>query len=353
MSHPGGQAADPAGEALAHAFASGMLDPAGERVLFCGARDVTGLRRLRSGTWLCEQDLKPVADALMAAGWTTGHADDDARFATILLLPPRQRDHARAMLARALALLDASGTLVVAAANNDGARSLEADLARITGAVPRTLSKHKSRVFWYAGQAGAARDATLIAQWRGLEAITPIENGRYLSRRGLFAWDRVDAGSALLARSLPVDLQGQVADLGAGWGYLATQVLERCPAVTGIDLFEADARALEPARRNIEAAARGEVRACVTWHDVTVGVPGPYDVIVSNPPFHQGRADAPALGQAFIRAAADALRPDGSLWLVANRHLPYEATMSRHFGQQTLVADAQGYKVIHAEGVRR
>ncbi|MFN4103417.1 MAG: signal recognition particle receptor subunit alpha, partial [Tepidimonas sp.] len=29
-----------------------------------------------------------------------------------------------------------------------------------------------------------------------------------------------------------------------------------------------------------------------------------------------------ALGQAFIRAAADALRKGGALWIVANRHLP-------------------------------
>ena len=90
----------------------------------------------------------------------------------------------------------------------------------------------------------------------------------------------------------------------------------------------------------------------VHWHDVTRGLPQRYDAIVSNPPFHQGRADLPELGRAFIASAADALRPDGRLLLVANRHLPYEAILDRRFREvRTLVAQ-EGFKVIEATGVR-
>src|SRR5690606_726677 len=103
-------------------------------------------------------------------------------------------------------------------------------------------------------------------------------------------------------------------DLGAGYGYLSTQVLARCPRVSAIDLYEAEARALEPARANMErarlACAR-DVAIGLHWHDVTTGLPRRYDAIVSNPPFHQGRADLPGLGRAFIASAADALAPRG------------------------------------------
>lgn len=88
------------------------------------------------------------------------------------------------------------------------------------------------------------------------------------------------------------------------------------------------------------------------WHDVTRGLPHRYDAIVSNPPFHQGRADLPALGQAFITSAADALGPQGRLWLVANRHLPYEALLNKRFGSVRLVATQDGFKIIEARGVR-
>jgi 16S rRNA (guanine1207-N2)-methyltransferase len=69
---------------------------------------------------------------------------------------------------------------------------------------------------------------------------------------------------------------------------------------------------------------------------------------VTNPPFHQGRADLPELGRAFIVAAADALIAGGRLWLVANRHLPYEAVLNECFKTMRTVTTERGYKVIEA-----
>ena len=54
------------------------------------------------------------------------------------------------------------------------------------------------------------------------------------------------------------------------------------------------------------------------------------------------------IGRAFIAAAAAALKPGGRLWLVANRHLPYEQALARGFGEVRKLADAGGFKVIHA-----
>ena len=65
-----------------------------------------------------------------------------------------------------------------------------------------------------------------------------------------------------------------------------------------------------------------------------------------------GRADLPALGRAFIETAAAALHPRGTLRLVANRHLPYEATLAAHFARVGTLAVQDGFKVILAEGVR-
>ena len=106
---------------------------------------------------------------------------------------------------------------------------------------------------------------------------------------------------------------------------------------------------------NLEEAQRQAGRAVpfsLHWHDVADGLPQRYDAIVSNPPFHQGRADLPELGRAFIRSAADALRPPGRFWLVANRHLPYEATLAERFASVRTVVAQDGFKVIEASGVR-
>ncbi|MCB7212868.1 methyltransferase, partial [Lactiplantibacillus plantarum] len=69
-------------------------------------------------------------------------------------------------------------------------------------------------------------DADLAKRWSALDAVRPIMGGRFLSRPGVFAWDRIDPASALLAEHLPADLAGRAADLGAGYGYLSRELLE-------------------------------------------------------------------------------------------------------------------------------
>jgi 16S rRNA (guanine1207-N2)-methyltransferase len=42
------------------------------------------------------------------------------------------------------------------------------------------------------------------------------------------------------------------------------------------------------------------------------------------------------------------LNAEGRLWLVANRHLPYEQSLAARFRQVRTVAQAEGFKVIEA-----
>ncbi len=326
--------------------------PADGRVLFLRARAGMRLREMAPRGWLCEQSFMPFADELARNGLRVGEPNAGERFALVLVLPPRQRDEARALFARGLSLLAPGGTLLASMPNAEGAKSGAGDLARLAGAVQH-VSKHKCRVFWVTPNPGDV-DESLLAEWLALDAPRAIADG-YISRPGLFAWDRIDPASALLAEHLPPDLCGRVADLGAGFGYLACQLIARCPQVGAIDLYEAEARALEPARINLARAQREsgrEINVAVHWHDVTRGLPQRYDAIVSNPPFHQGRADLPELGRAFITRATDALLPDGRLFLVANRHLPYEAILNQRFREVRTLVTQEGFKVIQATGVR-
>ena len=341
--------ADPVLQALLLPFADAVLSWPEHGALFLHARDGAALHRLPLPGLACTTDWKPDADALARAGWSP-RADaatlDNGTHPLVLLLPPRQREYARAAFVRAIDAAATGGIVVAAMANDEGARSGEKDFSRLAGAT-QSLSKHHCRVFWSGPLHGAA-DPALATQWRDADAPRPIAGGRFLSRPGVFAWDRIDAASALLAAYLPRGLSGTGADLGCGYGYLASELLAHCPGVTALDLYEADARALALARDNLTRAA-SNVTLGFHWHDVATGLPRHYDFIVSNPPFHaQRREDRPDLGRAFISAAADALRDGGRLLLVANRHLPYEAVLSARFERVRTLAQDDGFKVIEA-----
>ena len=185
-----------------------------------------------------------------------------------------------------------------------------------------------------------APGAAAFADWA---ARPTLLDGGFRTVPGVFSADGIDRGSALLAEALPASLPRRVADLGAGWGYLARAILAR-EGVETLHLIEAEKAALDCARANIH-----DSRAQFHWADATsFRLPDPVDAVVCNPPFHSSRAAEPDLGIAFLRAAAALLTPSGSLWMVANRHLPYERAVAEVFREVTEIAGTPAFKVLRA-----
>jgi 16S rRNA (guanine1207-N2)-methyltransferase len=354
MALSAGTASEAALDALFVPFAAGELAlPPDGCLLILRARDGFTLRERRRPGWVLQQSFKPAADALARSGFAVVADPPEGTYPVVMVLPTRQREETRALFAQAIQRAGHDGIVVASVPNSEGAKTAESDLASLAGPLGH-LSKHKCRVFWT--RPGAEPDLALLERWGALDAPLPIEGGRYMSRRGLFAWDRVDTASALLAEVLPDDFRGRLADLGAGFGYLACAAIARSPGIFAADLYEAEGRALLPATANLaEAVARAgrRIATSVHWSDVTHGVAPGYDVVVSNPPFHQGRADQPELGRAFIAVAARALVPTGRFWMVANRHLAYEAALDAAFARVRMVVDRDGFKVIEAQEPRR
>jgi 16S rRNA (guanine1207-N2)-methyltransferase len=315
----------------------------GMRVLMLNARASPALPA-QAHAWRLQQDFRPHADALARAGFESTPELPSGEFDAVLLPAPRQRQHGRALLVEGFARLSPGGVLVACAANDGGGRSLQRDLEALAGPT-HALSKHRCRASWAVRE--GAGNTELARQWLEQDAPVALPGTQLRSRPGVFAWDRIDAASALLASRLPFDLHGRGADLGSGHGYLAAEVLARNPGIRALELYEASARALALSQENLRAA--GDVELGFHWHDVAAGLPrADYDFIVSNPPFHEGRADRPELGRAFIAAAAAALRAGGRFYMVANRHLPYEAALAQAFAQVRTLADEGGFKVIEA-----
>ena len=226
----------PAGRALLHAFESGAL--ARHPAFFLRAE------RLPLADVVAEQSYRP--EFLKLAGAVPRL--DGGVHAQGLVLLTKHKEENFANIARGWALLAPGGTLVCSGANDDGAASLEKHVAKAFGPV-QSLSKFHCRVFWFAKSEKAPPD-----YWRGLARLQPVADGAWLSQPGVFSWDRIDDGSALLAQHLPADLSGDIADFGCGWGYLSRTLLARAPAIKKIDLIDAEQLALDAARANVSDA---------------------------------------------------------------------------------------------------
>ena len=257
-------------------------------------------------------------------------------YAAAIVCLPRSREAARALIARAAAEVLPGGWIAVDGQKTDGIDTALKDL-RARVALSESLSKAHGKLAFFA----AGVD---LADWLAV----PHQVEGYRTLPGVFSADGPDRGSVLLAAALPAKLGGKVADLGAGWGFLATEILKR-PGVKRLDLVEAEADALDCAKVNVS-----DPRARFHWADATTWRPETLlDVIVTNPPFHAGREADPALGAAFIRAARRMLAPSGELWLVANRHLPYDGVLADSFLEVRVVVTDAGFRVIHAIKPRR
>ena len=256
---------------------------------------------------------------------------------SIMIYAPPGVLERRYTLALALKALKPGGRLDVMAPKDKGGSRLKKELEAFGAEVGESAKAHHRRCVVIRSEGLTGLDAAIEA---GAARLVPGLDA--WSQPGVFAWDRIDAGSALLAQTLP-PLKGVGADLGCGYGALATVAL-RSSKVTALGLYDLDRRAVEAARKNVE-----DPRVTLEWADVrTLPTEGDLDFIVTNPPFHDGGAEDKRLGQAFIRQAAGMLKKGGVLWLVANRHLPYEADVNEAFKRVRMAADAGGYKVFEA-----
>ncbi|WP_395719568.1 class I SAM-dependent methyltransferase [Prosthecobacter sp.] len=315
------------------------------RVLFLRAREHPALDHF-TGRLTCQQSWKPHADELEAAGRRV-EREVNGKYDLVMLLPDPQRDLMVADLARGHDHLAPGGILLVSQHNDAGGKRCQQHLVEAAGEV-QAMSKHHSRVFWAIKDETKPWKAELLEQWRQGAAMRRVLDGKFWSRPGLFSWNRIDEGSALLVKHLPATLKGNVADLGCGWGYLSDHLLRNCHDIDTLDIYDADSDCFECIRRNLGVIPT-RIKAKPHWQDVTAGIGSTrFDVIVMNPPFHEGKHADALIGLKFIATAAQALRTNGELWLVANRQLPYENLLNETFAHVEKIDENGAFKVIHA-----
>ena len=163
---------------------------------------------------------------------------------------------------------------------------------------------------------------------------------------GVFSKGEVDTGTRLLLEALPEEMQGDILDLGCGWGVIGISVARKWPE-TRVTMADVNRRALELSRENAKRN-RADVR-CAESDGMAAFAGETFDAVITNPPIRAGK-------QVIYRMFADAaacLKPGGALYLVIRKRQGAESA-ERYL--RTLFATVEkldrsgGFWVLRASG---
>ena len=256
-----------------------------------------------------------------------------------LLHLPRGREMQDEALRLAAAMLRPGGRLVFVGATHEGVKSA-LQQARIifgqAGIVVRKGGYHAGLAYRPDG------DFPLPTVSRTERAIiVDSVPTRLVSYTGVFAPDRLDDGAAALIAGMRISSGARVLDLGCGTGLVGLAALWRGADVT---LTDVSARATLSARETL--AANGYPDAPITHAcGATTVETATHDIVIANPPFHQGHGLHFEVAKVFIEEAARVLKAGGRLYLVANAFLNYEAWLGKHFARVQQVWNNRRFRV--------
>jgi 16S rRNA (guanine1207-N2)-methyltransferase len=251
-------------------------------------------------------------------------------FDLVVMRIPRQADYLAWILRWLNQAMAPSGLIIAGGMIKhlpDRSAGVFAELVNTRNVCP---ARKKARVV--IAQPGQPTLAGWADQWQGYRLPdSPVE---VEGLPAVFSRRKLDIGTRELLPFVAGAIEGlapgsRVLDLACGNGVLGLAALNRR---TDLDVTFSDvsSQAVLSARHNVTRACP-DARASFVHGD---GVPPDadrYQLILLNPPFHEGGVVGDHIALALFRQAAAALAPGGTLLLVGNRHLGYHRTLKQSF----------------------
>ncbi len=256
---------------------------------------------------------------------------------TLIYYWPKNKPEAHFQLMNILSLMPVGCDVFVVGENRSGVRSAEQMLEAYC---PLTKIDSARRCGLYHGRLETQPQFDEQAWWDEY----PHEGMTVKTLPGVFSRDGLDTGSKLLLSTLTPHTRGKVLDVGCGAGVLAITLASHSPKVR-LTLCDVSAPAVAASRATLAAnGIEGEVIASNVYSEIT----GRFDMIISNPPFHDGMQTSLDAAHQLIRGAVRHLSTGGELRIVANAFLAYPNILDEAFGNHEVIAQTGRFKVYRA-----
>jgi 16S rRNA (guanine1207-N2)-methyltransferase len=270
-------------------------------------------------------------------------------FDRVIVDLPKSRYLAQSWLLKAFDALKFGGHLYLAGSNSEGIQSVSKDAESLFGPPGILGYKKGNRIVRFVKNtfpikqpAWALQPGIAPHSWHEMDVLIRDYSLKLYSLPGIFSYDRVDPGTYLLLEAVNIQAGSHLLDLGCGYGIIG--LIASLSGAAQVDLVDVNLLATAAAQKNI--LSNGIKGATVIPSDVLQSVADrKYSHILTNPPFHSGKAVDYQMAQAFIEQSWQNLIPDGQFTLVANQFIRYDNIMKSFFRRTIKLADSNGYQV--------
>jgi 16S rRNA G1207 methylase RsmC len=168
----------------------------------------------------------------------------------------------------------------------------------------------------------------------------------FSNNSNLFSRDKLDIGSRFFLEHIPRGNFKTILDLGCANGIIGIKAKMMNPEAR-IFFSDDSAMAIDSARTNYGNNFKDE--ASFFWTNCFEGQPkNSLDLVLCNPPFHQGNTIGDFIAWQMFQDAYDSLKAGGTLRVIGNSHLGYQMKLKKLFGNSSIVATNSKFIICDA-----
>jgi 23S rRNA (guanine1835-N2)-methyltransferase len=171
----------------------------------------------------------------------------------------------------------------------------------------------------------------------------------FVNHSNVFSRERLDIGTRFLLEHIPTGPFSTILDLGCGNGVIGISAKKKNPLARVI--FTDESRmALDSAEANFRMVFSSATDdATFRWtNGYAEGRPESVDLVLCNPPFHQGTTVGDFVAREMFEDAFRVLAPGGKLRVIGNTHLRYPLVLRSLFGNSEIVASNAKFQIVDA-----
>lgn len=186
-------------------------------------------------------------------------------------------------------------------------------------------------------------DPSVKSEEREIEYEVAGNHFKFTTDNGVFSKNHVDIATSFLLKTIYEEVQGDVLDVGCGYGVIGISVAKKSN-VRSVTMLDVNRRALELAQRNSERNKIND-KIKIVESDGFEKIDEKYDTIITNPPIRAGKS----VIYKMYEDAKEHLKDGGVLYLVINKKHGAPSTitfLNTLFGNCEVLDKKTGFNVI-------